>query len=96
MTGAVPPDSSTAHLALLVRLAQAFNSSLDLDQVLGRVMDEVIAAVHAERGFVMLHEAGGQLVFRVARGIDQRTIEDPSFQISRGSWRRWRPRAGPC
>ena len=84
MTGAVPPDSSTAHLALLVRLAQAFNSSLDLDQVLGRVMDEVIAAVHAERGFVMLHEAGGQLVFRVARGIDQRTIEDPSFQISRG------------
>ena len=65
-------------------MAQAFNSSLDLDQVLGRVMDEVIAAVHAERGFVMLHEAGGQLVFRVARGIDQRTIEDPSFQISRG------------
>ena len=84
MTGAEPPDSSTARLALLVRLAQAFNSSLDLDQVLGRVMDEVIAAVHAERGFVMLHEAGGQLVFRVARGIDQRTIEDPSFQISRG------------
>ena len=84
MTGAEPPDSSTVRLALLVRLAQAFNSSLDLDQVLGRVMDEVIAAVHAERGFVMLHEAGGQLVFRVARGIDQRTIEDPSFQISRG------------
>ena len=67
-----------------MRLAQAFNSSLDLDQVLGRVMDEVIAAVHAERGFVMLHEAGGRLAFRVARGIDQRTIEDPSFQISRG------------
>ena len=84
MTGAEPPDSSTVRLALLVRLAQVFNSSLDLDQVLGRVMDEVIAAVHAERGFVMLHEAGGQLVFRVARGIDQRTIEDPSFQISRG------------
>jgi adenylate cyclase len=72
------------RLALLVRLAQAFNSSLDLDQVLGRVMDEVIAAVRAERGFVMLHEAGGRLAFRVARGIDQRTIEDPTFQISRG------------
>ena len=84
MTGSESPDSSTVRLALLVRLAQAFNSSLDLDQVLGRVMDEVIAAVRAERGFVMLHEAGGRLAFRVARGIDQRTIEDPSFQISRG------------
>jgi len=76
--------SSTERLALLIRLAQAFNSSLDLDQVLGRVMDEVIAAVHAERGFVMLHEVGGLLAFRVARGIDQNTIEDPSFQVSRG------------
>jgi phosphoserine phosphatase RsbU/P len=84
VTDAEPGGSSTERLALLARLAHSFNSSLDLDQVLHRVMDEVIAAVHAERGFVMLHEAGGRLVFRVARGIDQRTIEDPSFQISRG------------
>jgi phosphoserine phosphatase RsbU/P len=84
VTDAEPRDSSTARLALLARLAQTFNSSLDLDQVLHRVMDEVIAAVSAERGFVMLHEAGGRLGFRVARGIDQRTIEDPSFQVSRG------------
>jgi phosphoserine phosphatase RsbU/P len=84
MTDAEPGDSSTERLALLVHLAQSFNSSLDLDQVLNRVMDEVITAVHAERGFVMLYEAGSRLAFRVARGIDQRTIEDPSFQISRG------------
>ena len=31
----------------------------------------------------MLHEADGQPTFRVARGIDQTTIQDPQFQVSR-------------
>jgi sigma-B regulation protein RsbU (phosphoserine phosphatase) len=84
VTGAEPEAISTERLALLIRLAQAFSSTLDLDQVLSRVMDEVIAAVHAERGFVMLQEAENRLAFRVARGIDQHAIEDPSFQVSRG------------
>ncbi len=60
--------ASAAHLALLYRLSQTFNSSLDLAEVLNRVMDEVIAATHAERGFVMLREpfviyAGGRASF---------------------------------
>jgi phosphoserine phosphatase RsbU/P len=71
------------RLALLSRLAQTFNSSLDLDEVLNRVMDEVITATRAERGFVMLRDADGQLTFRVARGMDQATINNPQFQISR-------------
>jgi serine phosphatase RsbU (regulator of sigma subunit) len=73
----------TDRLALLYQLTQAFNSTLDLDEVLNRVMDEVIAATGAERGFVMLQEPERGLVFRVARGIDQTTIEDPQFEISR-------------
>ncbi len=85
------------RLALLYQLTQAFNSSLDLEEVLHRVMDEVIAATHAERGFVMLFEetpSGDsksaqreppqkKLAFKVARGLDQKTIEEPQFQISR-------------
>ena len=71
------------RLALLYRLSQTFNSSLDLDEVLNRVMDEVIAVTRAERGFVMLHDADGRPVFRVARGMDQSTIDDPQFQVSR-------------
>jgi sigma-B regulation protein RsbU (phosphoserine phosphatase) len=74
---------SSDRLALLYRLSQTFNSSLDLDEVLNRVMDEVIAATRAERGFVMLHEADERLAFRVARGMDQKTIDEPRFQISR-------------
>jgi serine phosphatase RsbU (regulator of sigma subunit) len=77
-----PPDLSTDRFALLYRLSQAFNSSLDLDEVLNRVMDEVIKATSAERGFVTLREPDGELVFRIARGMDNTTIEDPQFQIS--------------
>jgi serine phosphatase RsbU (regulator of sigma subunit) len=78
-----PADSpSIDRLALLCRLSQTFNSSLNLDEVLNRVMDEVIAAVRAERGFVMLREDGGDLEFRVARGMDRQVIEQPEFQVS--------------
>lgn len=78
-----PNDSTGGHLTLLYQLTQTFNSSLDLDEVLNRVMDEVIAVTHAERGFVMLIEPDGKLAFRVARGLDQTTIELPQFQVSK-------------
>ena len=73
-----------ARLELLYRVSQSFNSSLDLDTVLNRVMDEVIALTSAERGFVMLCDEDGRLSFRVARGMDHSMIDAPEFQISRG------------
>jgi len=79
-----PSQPPGERLDLLYRLSQTFNSSLDLDQVLNLVMDEVIAATHAERGFVVLRESDGGLAFRAARGMDRETIDDPGFQISRG------------
>ena len=78
-----PARASQDRLDLLCRLSQTFNTSLDLGEVLNRVMDEVIAATHAERGFVMLCE-GERLVFRVARGMDRQVIDEPQFEISRG------------
>ena len=80
-----PGESAPAdRLALLYHLSQTFNSSLDLDEVLNRVIDEVIVATRAERGFVMLRDGQGRLTFHVARGMDQNTIGDPLFQISLG------------
>ena len=72
------------RLALLYRVSQAFNSSLELDQVLNSVMDEVIAATRAERGFIVLRDGQDGLAFRAARGIDQQTLDAPEFQVSRG------------
>jgi sigma-B regulation protein RsbU (phosphoserine phosphatase) len=78
----VGSQPSSERLALLYQLSQTFNSSLNLDEVLNRVMDEVIVATRAERGFLMLHDDQGELAFRAARGMDQHTIQDPMFQIS--------------
>ncbi len=70
------------RLALLYRLSQNFNSSLELDDVLNRVIDEVIEILHAERGFIMLFEPDGSQTFSVARGLDRKTIDQPQSQVS--------------
>jgi serine phosphatase RsbU (regulator of sigma subunit) len=77
-------SAPTDHLALLYRISQTFNSSLDLDQVLNLVMDEVIAVMRAERGIAVLRDEEGRLSFRAARGIEQQTLDAPEFQVSRG------------
>lgn len=71
-----------SRFELLYQLSQTFNSSLDIDEVLDRVMDEVIAAIGAERGFIALKDGEGGLDFRSARGIAQTSIDDPDSQIS--------------
>ena len=70
------------RIDLLYRLTSSFNSSLDLEVVLNRVIDEIITATHAERGFVMLGEPGGEFTFRAARGLDQQTLLDPQSMVS--------------
>ncbi len=75
---------SEDRLALLYRISQTFSSSLDLSEVLSRVMDEVVVATRSERGFVMLRQPDGSFRFGTARGLDQQTIEAPEFQVSRG------------
>jgi len=77
-------QTSYGRLDILYRISQTFNSSLDLDQVLELVMDEVIGVVKAERGFLMLLDENNQLVSQTARGLDQKTIEEKDFSISRG------------
>lgn len=72
------------RLATLYRISQTFNSSLDLDDVLNLVMDEIVSVTSAERGFLMLREDDGHLAVKVARGLDRKTIESPEFEVSRG------------
>jgi serine phosphatase RsbU (regulator of sigma subunit) len=72
------------HLATLYEITRKLNSSLDLDEVLSYVMDRVIEVTGAERGLLMLHDdKTGGLDFRVARGIDQKDLDKPQFEISR-------------
>jgi adenylate cyclase len=71
------------ELEALFHVTQLVNSSLDLDQVLNQVMDQIIQLTQAERGFLMLINDRGDLEFRIARNMDRETIEGSSFNISR-------------
>lgn len=81
MTDSTPPRGQ--RFDLLYRISQIFNSTLELEEVLDRVMDEVVEATGAERGFIVSRSETGKLTFRVARGIDHQELADDPSQVSR-------------
>lgn len=72
----------------LVEIGQVLNSSLDTQVVLQNVMDTIIHLTHAERGFLMLRDAHGELSTRIARNWEQGSINENEEQISRSIIRR--------
>ena len=47
------------------------------------IVDTVIELTDAERGFLLLEDDDGELEVKVARNIDQRTLETAEFELSR-------------
>ena len=77
-------DTELAQLRALAETTAMINSSLDLDDVLNRAMDTVIQLTGAERGYLMLRSVDtGEMEYRVARNVDQETIEQSTFAVSR-------------
>ena len=73
-----------SELTALLNVSQAIGSSLDLTQVLNRVMDQIILLTGAERAILMLTNPDtDELEFQVGRNVDRQTIEGSSFGISR-------------
>ena len=72
------------RLETLYQVSQAIGSTLNLEEILNVVIDQVTSVTEAERGFLMLGEGFDDLSFQVARAMDQRTIESPEFQVSMG------------
>jgi transcriptional regulator with GAF, ATPase, and Fis domain len=92
---AVPADAPTptpmgpigdelSELRRLLQLNKTLNSELNLRRLLERVMDTVIQVSGAERGFLILKEAGGDEEFKVkvSRNIDRESIKDAREKIS--------------
>ncbi len=67
----------------LADISQTVNSTLELDEVLRVVMDTIIRLTGAERGFLMLRDADGEMVTRTARDWVQESINPNEFAISR-------------
>jgi adenylate cyclase len=71
----VASEPATSRDRLLYEVAAELTSSLDLDEVLGRLMDRVIELTHAARGFVVLvNPVTGTMQVRVARGAAEEEL----------------------
>lgn len=71
------------RLRRLQRINKRLNSDLRLARVLETVIDTAIEMTDAERGFLLLKDGSGELVVKVARNIDQTTLDAPDFVLSR-------------
>jgi len=70
------------NLLALTEIGQVINSSLELDEVLRIVMDNIIKLTRAERGFLMLRDDTGQMSTRVARNWEQESLDESEHSIS--------------
>lgn len=71
------------NLLALTEIGQVINSSLELDQVLRIVMDNIIKLTQAERGFLMLRDDSGQMSTRIARNWEQESLNESEYAVSR-------------
>lgn len=76
-------ENEWRSLGALAQIGQVVNSSLELDEVLQIVMDTIIRLTGAERGFLMLRGAGGEMETRVARNWEHESLDAAEFAISR-------------
>jgi adenylate cyclase len=76
-------EAQYSQLVALAQIGQVVNSTLELDEVLRVVMDTIVHLTRAERGFLMLKDAKGNLVANVARNWEKGTINSPESAVSR-------------
>ncbi len=55
------------RLLILTQVAETLGSTLDLNELLGRILDYILEVVPAERGIILLQDRDGQLQPKVAR-----------------------------
>lgn len=71
------------QLSSLLEGLRAMSSSRVLDDVLALVLDSALDVSGAERGFIMLADADGNLEFKLGRGRGRRTLSGTAFKTSR-------------
>lgn len=71
------------NLSALAEIGNVVNSSLELEEVLRIVMDTIVRLTGAERGFLMLRDANGEMVTQVARNWSQESIKTGDAATSR-------------
>ena len=72
-----------SNMQALAQIGGVVNSSLELDEVLRIVMDNIVRLTRAERGFLVLRNDAGEMVTRVARNWEKESIKAADAATSR-------------
>jgi serine phosphatase RsbU (regulator of sigma subunit) len=80
---AISAATELRHMATLLEGLRALGSGRVLDEVLALVLDSAIEVSGAERGFIMLANAGQPLEFKLARARGKVTLSGAKFETSR-------------
>ena len=70
------------QMAAILNGLRALGSGRVLEEVLTLVMDSALDVTKADRGFIMLAVADGELEFKTARGKGRQTLSGTSFNTS--------------
>ena len=81
-------ERELSKLRTLGRVAETVNSSLKLDDVLRSVLDTAVDVMKAERGFLMIANARGELELTTTYGIDAATVVGEAMRPSQTTVRR--------
>jgi adenylate cyclase len=71
------------NMLAIANVGQVINSSLELDEVLRIVMDNIVRLTKAERGFLMLRDEKGEMIIRVGRNWEQESINSSELTVSK-------------
>ncbi len=72
-----------SNMLALADVGQVINSSLELDEVLRIVMDNIVRLTKAERGFLMLRDDKGEMITRMGRNWEMESINPSELTVSR-------------
>ena len=76
-------ETEHSNMIALTNVSQVVNSSLELDEVLRIVMDNIVRLTRAERGFLMLRDENGEMSIRIARNWEKESIDSTELTVSR-------------
>lgn len=72
-----------SNMLALAEMGQVVNSSLELDEALRIVMDNIVRLTKAERGFLMLRDEKGEMAIRIGRNWEMESINSTEMNVSR-------------
>jgi Nif-specific regulatory protein len=72
-----------SKLEMLIDITGALNSTLNLNELLERIVDSVIKLADTDRGFLMLANRKGEMEFRIARDSSEAPLDEDDFMVSR-------------